>query len=75
MSRYRNGPVIDDWSAAHTAQEYIEQEADTWTGLYDHNGHRLHRQREPIGYNPNRWNTEMAKKSKPMKKSGKGKGC
>ena len=27
-----------------------EQERETWTGLYDANGNKLHRPREPIGY-------------------------
>lgn len=77
----RNGQVFDDnYGSAHTAQEYIEPDQDTWTGLYDHEGTPLHRQREPIGYNPHRWSAPMPspsqkmKKSKPMKK-GKGKGC
>lgn len=73
--RVYGGVVHDDYDAAHTSTEYIEPEQSTWTGLYDHEGVPLHRQREPIGYNPHRWETTM-KKSKPMKKpKGKGKGC
>ena len=74
----RNGVVYDDWSGAagSTAEEYIEREPDsTFTGLYNEHGEPLHKQREAIGYNPFRWDTQM-KKSKPMKKpKGKGKGC
>lgn len=45
MPRLRSGIVYDDWSGASgsTAEEYIEPERDTWTGLYDHNGDPLHR--------------------------------
>lgn len=28
----------------------IEQECDTFTGLYDHNGDELHRMKEPMGF-------------------------
>lgn len=57
-----------------TAREFHHSDRDTWTGLYNHNGEPLHREREPFGFNPNRWNDSMKKTPKPMKK-GKGKGC
>lgn len=91
MGRYRAGQIYSDYGSAHTAETYHEPDRDTFTGLYDHTGTPLHRQPEPIGYDPHRWvqkpsppkmqsfdrngATFMAKKSKPMKKRGKGKGC
>jgi len=64
--RVHSGMVFDDYHGAsgQTSEEYIEPDHDTWTGLYDHNGTPLHRQREPIGYDPHRW----ADKPKPPKK-------
>ena len=74
----RNGVVYDDYhgASASTAEEYIECEPEsTFTGLYDHDGTPLHRQREPIGYNPHRWSKPMPgpnqKKQPKTKKKGK----
>jgi hypothetical protein len=74
-TRSHDGIIHNEWDAAHTSTEYIEPDHDTWTGLYDHNGTPLHRQREPIGYQPNRWRTEVPnanqKKQPKTKKKGK----
>lgn len=73
----RNGVVFADYGSAYTAETFHEPDRDTFTGLYDHNGTPLHRQPEPIGYNPHRWSTPMPganQKSRPTKKRGKGKG-
>ena len=73
----RNGAVYDDEGRmGSTATEYHEQDADTWTGLYNEHGDPLHKQREAIGYNPHRWSAAMpdpSQKSKPMKKAKPGK--
>lgn len=72
--RVHGGVIYDE--ASHTATEYIEPDQDTWTGLYDHEGVPLHREREPIGYNPHRWSNAMPgpnQKKKPMKTKKKGK--
>lgn len=56
--RVRAGVVYDDYhgAAGSTAEEWVEREPDsTFTGLYDADGTPLHRQREPIGYDPHRW--------------------
>lgn len=76
MSRYRSGPNFYDGYEAHTADTYHETDRNTWTGLYDHNGVPLHRQPEPIGYDPHRWRTTMPdspnkKKTYKTKKKGK----
>jgi hypothetical protein len=52
-----------------TAREFHQADRDTFTGLYNHRGEPLHREPEPFGFHPNRWNS-MAKKKK-----GKSKGC
>jgi hypothetical protein len=70
LVRVIGGVVHDDLGAAHTAEEYIEPDRSTFTGLYDHEGTPLHRQREPIGYNPHRWSANMAE-SPSQKKTRK----
>lgn len=53
-----------------TAQTVHVDEPDTFTGLYNHLGEPLHRPREPIGFQPHRWDNQMKK----TKKGGK-RGC
>ena len=43
-----NGEEIQE-RVLHYA-DVTEAEKDTWTGLYDADGHKLHRPRETIGY-------------------------
>jgi len=45
-------------------REIHHTERDTWTGLYDHHGEPLHRQPEPIGFDPHRWDTKPRKRKK-----------
>ena len=53
----RDGRIYDEdtGTSGTTAEVYFEQEAHTFTGLYDHTGTELHRPKEPVGYNPHRW--------------------
>ena len=41
-----------------TADHAHVEDRDTWTGLYDHNGQELHRPKEPIGFQPHRWDAK-----------------
>lgn len=66
-SRPRSGWWDDN---PETAREYHQPDRDSFTGLYNHLGEPLHRQPEPFGFHPNRWNDSMKKTTK--KKGGKG---
>lgn len=70
-SRPRSGWWDDN---PETAREYHQPVRDSFTGLYNHLGEPLHREPEPFGFHPNRWNDSMKKTTKAPKKKG-GKGC
>lgn len=63
----RSGDWCDE--GPETAREFHKEDKSTFTGLYDQHGSQLHREPEPFGFNPDRWNM------KKTKKSGKRKGC
>lgn len=74
--RVHGGALHYDDGAGHTATEVFESDRDTFTGLYDQDGTPLHRMREPIGYQHDRWSNHMAakpdqKKTYKTKKKGK----
>lgn len=58
-----NRPRAEWWDEApETAREIHYEEQSAWTGLYGAQGEPLYREREPFGFQPDRW--AMAKKSK-----------
>lgn len=49
----RQRPLHDNgenYERVNTSGDVFEEDRDTWTGLYDADGRKLHRPRETIGY-------------------------
>lgn len=72
MQKPRSYGYDDD---SETAREIYVEARDTWTGLYNHEGHRIHREPEPFGFQHDRWRNAMPgpnqKTARKTKKKGK----
>ena len=67
-----NRPKTRNWYSDDEpliVREIHQTERDTFTGRYDHEGNELHRQREPIGFDPHRWDTSP--RNRPKTKSAR----